>query len=119
MGFPYARPICKQILKNSGTDKNTYYCLSYTPDLLPTHATLHIGEEDKVDLWVLDIGPHTITVANDGDVQKTVIRKCNPFFKGFNSFFKEVILELPKALDLPWDDEDKVVEKIGLYLLFS
>lgn len=101
-------PICRQILRVSGTDSNMYYC----SDAANTHATVLIGPDGNFNLQILDIGPYSITIINTPDIQRTVIRK-------FNSIYNKTVLELSKALQLPWHDKNKVMEKIGIYLLFS
>ena len=101
-------PICRQILIASGLDGYVYYC----SDAATTHATIHYGLDGKIDLQILDIGPYSVTITDNQDKQSTVIRK-------YNSLFKETVLELPKALQLPWHNKDQVMDKIALYLLFS
>ncbi len=101
-------PICRQVLIASGLDDRLYYC----SDAATTHATVHFSLDGKVDLQILDIGPYSITVTDTQDKQSTTIRK-------HNSIFKEIVLELPAALQLSWHNKEQVMEKIALYLLFS
>ncbi len=101
-------PICRQFLTASGLDERVYYC----SDAATTHATIHFDLDGKIDLQILDIGPYSITITNSQKTQSTVIRK-------HNSVFKETVLELSTALELPWHNKKQVMEKIALYLLFS
>ena len=75
-----------------------------------------------VSLKVIEIYPYTFTIANKNDFTKTTVRvERKDEFTQFAPLLasKEVILEIPYLLDLPWDDRDKVLEKMKTYILFS
>jgi len=89
------------------------------------HATYYVEPlTQKITYKVIELGMYSFTI-QDGERpedKSTVIRKVKEL-KGnrrkARTFESEVVLKFASAIDLPWHDYDKVIERLRLYFLFS
>ena len=125
-------PVCGKTLKATGVDPFMYYCTKrkiWFPHI-GTHldtveATIWTDAEGKYVLQIIEIPPYRFTITDDVDEQKTEISKIAyqetmPPHKWYpHALSREVILNIPTVINLPWNNKEKVLERVKLFLLFS
>lgn len=126
-------PVCGEALKVTGANPNVYACTKRKVWLsdLGLHceiidATVYVDlQTGKRTSKLIEIPPYVFWITDDGSTQKTDVRKLVleeriPGIKqGSRSFERKRVLSLNCAMKLPWNDKEKVMERMRLYLLFS
>jgi hypothetical protein len=125
-------PVCGDTLKATGVDPNMYYCTKrkiWFPDIgahLDTiEATIYVDDDGKYTLQVIEVPPYRFTITDNAKVQKTEVEKVvkhepAPGHKWYpRALGRKVILTIPSIMNLPWNDKEKVLERMKLFLLFS
>lgn len=126
-------PVCGDVLKISGVDINMYYCPKrkiWFPDIgahIDTiEATICFNADGKPTLQIIEVPPYRFTITDEDQFQKTEISKIavrqdrvHPQKWYPQAITREPILILSTALKLPWNNKEKVLERMKLFLLFS
>jgi len=126
-------PVCGNALKATGVDPNMYYCTKrkvWFPDVgahIDTiEATVCLDADSKPILQIIEVPPYRFTITNEAKGQKTEISKIvlrqdrvSPHKWYPHAINRETILTLPTAINLPWNNKEKVLERVKLFLLFS
>jgi hypothetical protein len=123
-------PVCGNKLRATGVNPDMYYCTKrkiWVSDL-GTHleivdATVYLDPEGKQTVRTIEIPPYSFTITDDAK-QETVVRKIiapertRPWMPG-RIFQKKIVLTIPSVISLPWNDRNKVLERMKLFILFS
>lgn len=126
-------PVCGNALKVAGVDPNMYYCPKrkiWFPDIgahIDTiEATIYIDASGRHTLQIIEVPPYRFTITDEDKIQKTEISKIAVrqdrvhSYKWYpQSITRDPILILSTALKLPWNNKEKVLERMKLFLLFS
>ncbi len=125
-------PVCGNALKATGVDPNMYFCVKrkvWISDL-GIHldivdATLNILPDGKVTWQLIEIPPYSFLITDDEKGQQTVVRKViGPELTPWNkkrakTFERKIVLTVPALMKMPWNNKQKVLERMKLFLLFS
>ena len=114
----------------TGLNPNIYQCQRikvWVPEIKAKldniHATFYVEPlTQQVTYKVIEMGAFSFTIQDDHQKKSTVIRKVKELPKRpkeARTFESETILKLSAAIDLPWNDKSKVMERVRMYLLFS
>ena len=125
-------PVCGMTLQATAVNPNMYYCtkrrvwVSDLGDHLDTvDAAIYVAPDGRQTMKVIEIPPYIFSITDDGNVQKTVVKKLMPPdglpWKKLRLLGPErkIILTGPAVMTMPWNDKEKVVKKLHLYMLFS
>lgn len=119
-------PVCGLVLKTTVINPVLYYCEKRKFWLTEPgmyidiiDATIYMSADGRKTLKIIDIPPFTFTIFDEINFKRTKIYKIMPSHQT-KSLTKEMVLDIAgTAIDLPWNDKEKVLDKIKLYLLFS
>lgn len=120
-------PICKEPMVLSGNN-NLFFCEErsvWVPELeesiITRHALIYVNPYNgNHEIISIEILPYEIRVWNQDNYKKTEIVELiwEENERGKLSRGK-VALTIDAALDLPWDDQEEVIKRIKMYLVFS
>lgn len=120
-------PICTMPMVVSG-NQNLYFCEERSvwvseleASVLTRHALIYVNPNtDKHEVISIEIHPYQIVMWDQEELQRTEITEIiwEENSRGSLSSGKKV-LSIDAVLDLPWDDQEEVVRRIKMYLVFS
>jgi hypothetical protein len=87
-------------------------------------AAIFVAPDGRQTMKTIEVLPYIFNITDDGYTQKTVVKKMIPIDAAWKKMMlpngeRRVVLTLPVAMNMPWDNKAKVLEKMRLYLLFS
>lgn len=125
-------PVCGMTLKATGVNPNMYYCTKrkvWVSDLNihydTVDSTVFVAPDGRQTLKIIEIPPYKFIITDEEKIQKTVVHKMMapdtiPWQRSStHTVNKKVILTVNTVMKLPWNNKEKVHEKVKLYLLFS
>lgn len=126
-------PVCGLTLRATGVNPNMYYCTKrkvWVSDLGMhldiVDATIYVDPlSGKQTLKIIEVAPYSFTITDDTVTKKTEVRKIMPeeripgTRKSSRSLERKKVLSIEACMKLPWNDKEKVLERMKLYLLFS
>lgn len=90
------------------------------------HAFVMVVKDQEDFPWMqIEVPPYTIVVTKSKDsaksvIKKTVRKKKSKYDKSKNKEYEyKEIIEIDEAVELPWNDRPKVIDRIHTYLVFS
>src|SRR5579885_2271574 len=121
-------PVCNQPMVVTGLNPNIYQCQRIkvlVPELNTKvdniHAQFYVEPlTQKITYKVIELGAYSFTISDDFNKKSTVVsclKEIPRKPKQARSFERKTILKLDSAIDLPWNDREKVFERLKLYLL--
>lgn len=122
-------PVCHFPMKASGINSDMYFCarrkiystyLSIWLDIVD--ATICVAPNGQRTLSIIEVPPYTFTIRDDEIGQKTEVRKIIPVdvvMGKAQSLDRVKVFEVDSIMNLPWDNAKRVIERVGVYLLFS
>lgn len=88
-------------------------------------STIYVAPDGRQTLKIIEVPPYSFTITDEEKNQKTVIRKVVapervPWQKTkARTLERKILLTVNAAMKGPWNDKEKVHERVKLYLLFS
>ncbi len=125
-------PVCGNTLKATGADPDTYYCvkrkiwisdLGIHADIVD--AAINVSPEGKVRWQHIEVPPYSFIITDDEKGQSTVVRKLMAperlpaHIRKTFTYEKKTILTIKAIMNLPWNNKQKVMERMKMFLLFS
>jgi hypothetical protein len=125
-------PVCGNILRATGVNPNMYYCTKrkvWVSDLGMhldiVDATIYVEPvSGRQTLKIIEVAPYSFTITDDV-IKKTEVRKIMPeeripgMRRTARNLERKKVLSIEACMKLPWNDKEKVLERMKLYLLFS
>lgn len=122
-------PVCHFPMKATGINPDMYFCarrrmysthLGVSLDIVD--ATIYVAPNGQKILSIIEVPPYTFTIRDDEMGQKTEVRKIvasDVVMGKAQSLDRIKVFEVDSIMNLPWDNAQRVLERVGLYLLFS
>ena len=88
-------------------------------------STIYVDPDGKQTFRVIEVPPYSFTITDDERTKKTDVRKVMPEArrpgqrKGSRQLERKMVLSVGSVINMPWNDKEKLLEKMKLYLLFS
>lgn len=125
-------PVCGNPLRATGVNPDMYYCtrrrvwvsdLGLHLDIVD--ATIHVAPDGRRTYKVIEVPPYSFTIIDDKDIKQTIIRKVMPeeripgMKRSARRLERKIVLDFDFPIKMRWNDKEKVLERMKLYLLFS
>lgn len=124
-----ACPVCHRSMTVTGINPNMYFCERrqiYSDDLgvhlEVVDATIFVAPDGRHTLSIIEVPPYSFTMRDDEMGKKTEVRKIIPqdiVMGKARVLERHKVFEVDSLMNLPWDNKKKVLERVGIYLLFS
>jgi hypothetical protein len=124
-------PICKVEMTQT-VNTGLYMCLQKREKFLSEldieikywDSVIYVNHDNRIHTQIYEIPPYKFTIqnlTNFSAIEKAELSYKDIPFKVSDSFLwgYKKILEIDAILDLPWDNRDKVLERVKGYLTFS
>lgn len=104
------------------TLSNVYRCPKTTAAWVGNEAVFGYSQDGNLSICILDVPPYLFTIyhgPNNGP--RTLIEKrLEDLDSGrIRQIDRKKVLDVAKALDLPWHDKEQVIQRVQTLVLFS